>query len=240
MLTRCMAESSASDVDSRGNLRGFIEDDEDEDDGKVIPDSQDQSVVTISDDEDDRPPVTPPPCHQPTPSLDTVFHQVEEESRRKRKAETEHGGRAPLKWKDDGSPLSSLVEVCERERKMRDARDTPSSKGCDFCAFQGFVPSVQGMLDDLKDNVVRTETGLAIAAELLKKCHKGCVCPPSGGGENNNHGAKQRALGSPFNPRKEAVASRHSRRVMEDIDDSVSTSDSDDEPLRRTTRARRR
>ncbi len=146
--------------------------------------------------------MTPPPCAQPPASLDTVYHRVVEESRLKRKAEKQGEPR----------PLQALVEACARQDQRQ--------HGCNLCAFKGFVPTLQGMLEDLKDEVVRLESGMEIAARLLENPEEGCVCPPSGDGQQS---AKRRALGSPFRPRK----------VAEQIDPSDSD---DDVPIRRRNR----
>lgn len=223
MLTEWHSAGTPSDEDSQGNLRGFVTRD------SAIPDSQ--SIMTIDSSEDDEHVPVTPPCAQPAASLDTVYHRVVEEARLKRKAEQRDSILAT-----DKSPLTPLVEVCVRERERQSWLDmTSSQRGCNFCAFTGFVPTLQGMLEDLKDYLVRAETGIAIADELVKKSGEGCVCPPSGDGQQSS---KRRAFRNPFNTESARAASVASaRKVPEDID----TSDSDDDvPLRRSTRAGRR
>lgn len=189
--------------------------------------------MTVDSSEDEGVPATPP-CAQSAPSLDTVYHQVVEGSRLKRKAEVQTDGRAPLSL-EDKSPLTPLVEACERERHRQQTFDAAVPRqDCGFCALTAFVPTFQRMLEDLKDYLVRAETGLAIAEGLLDKCQGGCVCAPSDVAQKS---AKRRALGSPFQPRQERSSVKSTRRFLEEVDTSGSD---DDVPIRRTRRSGRR
>ncbi|KJZ68609.1 hypothetical protein HIM_07528 [Hirsutella minnesotensis 3608] len=210
--------SRESDEDCRGNLRDF-----------VVPDSQ--SIVMIDSSEDDRVPATPS-CAQPTPSLNTVYHRVVEESHSKRKAEKQGVQGLPLSVNGNGS-LSPLVEACERERHRQSLLDTtPSRQDCDLCAFRGFLPKLQRILEDVKDYVVRAEAGFAVAEELLNKCDGKCTCAPCGVTQGS---AKRRVLGSPFQPEQGRRSMLGARAVLESSD----SSDTDENvPLRSRRRNR--